>query len=351
MVYSALVFVACLVPVAVQCSGAMYAVNDGADFVTVAELGERIANRKTTNSAELASELEHLRLTQRLSGTKLAELRDQTGGEAARNALMVIADASSFLAPPPDELPRRPFPTVAEQSLILSRVADYLRKAIPKLPDFYATRVTRSFRDTGSSKKDLATRPPTGLHAVGKFKASVFYRAGTELVREHGARDYHLVTEGIFGPVLAIVISDAARSATTEWRRWENGPNGPMAVFRFHVSQEESHYDVAGIGDLGAMGPTAYHGEIGVDPDSGTILRLVLEADPALGSSIRQADVMVEFGSVSIGGRAYICPIKSVSYFSGSSTSGLAPAEPTEQLNDVTFGDYHVFRSQMRILP
>ena len=54
--------------------------------------------------------------------------------------------------------------------------------------------------------------------------------------------------------------------------------------------------------------------EIGIDPASGTILRLVLEADPDLGSSMERADIIVEYGSVVIG---YTCPVRSVSISTG----------------------------------
>jgi hypothetical protein len=322
--------------------------------VSVAELTKIIESVTVNQLSESAGELEHLQLTERLSSSTLTKLSAQLKGQDEKNALMVLGDASSFLEPPPDEVPRKAIPEMPEQKLILLRVADYLRKTIPKLPNFYARRFTTSFSDVSNRSKGSGIRETAGIHAVGKFKATVYYRGGKEVVREEGARDDQLVTEGIFGPILATVISDVARSATTEWSRWEYGPNGPMAVFRFQVSQSESHYDIWGIGELGLTGPTAYHGEIGVDPNSGTILRLVLKADPGLGSPMTRADVMVEYGSVTIGGRAYTCPLKSVSYFVGAlytaTVFGARPGRQTEQLNDVTFGEYHVFRTEMRIV-
>lgn len=321
-------------------------------LVTVAELTRIV---ESPASSQSAGALARLQLTQRLSSPTLARLSSEVRSKEARSALMMLADASSFLEPPPGEIPPRPIPVLAEQKLILMRVADYLRATLPKLPDFFARRSSISFRDDSTSTKDTGNEKALRMKLVGASRATVYYRGGKEVVQEKGGQDHHLVTEGIFGPILAIVVSDAARSATTEWCRWENGPNGPMAVFRFHVSQSESHYHVRGFGDLGLIGPTAYHGEMGVDPLSGTILRLVLNADPALGSSITRADVMVEYGSVTIGGRVYTCPVKSVSYFVGALPAPMAlgarSPRPTEQLNDVTFDDYHVFRAQMRILP
>lgn len=320
--------------------------------VTVAELTKIVVGNGRSQSA---GGLEHLQLTQRLSTRALAKLSSEVSAKAAKSALMMLADASAFLEPPSDESPQRSFPGTEEQNLILIRAADYLRAILPKLPDFFATRSTTSFRDVSTSAKPTGIEPTVGMQLVGTSRATVYYRSGKEVVREQRGRNHELVTEGIFGPILAVVLADAARSETMEWRRWENGPDGPMAVFRFQVPLSESHYHVPGFGDLGMIGPTAYHGEIGIDPSTGTILRLVLKADPGLGSSITRADVMVEYGSVTIGGRLYTCPLKSVSYFVGAlpipMAFGARPSRPTEQLNDVTFGDYHVFRAQMRILP
>jgi hypothetical protein len=66
----------------------------------------------------------------------------------------------------------------------------------------------------------------------------------------------------------------------------------------------------------------------------------------------------VEYGPVDIGGKTYICPVKSVSFSQGHSEMlvrtvvGLATrAGPViTRLNDLTFGDYHVFRTEMRVL-
>jgi hypothetical protein len=136
-----------------------------------------------------------------------------------------------------------------------------------------------------------------------------------------------------------------------------------MAVFRIQVPKEESHYDVSfpslvpGIDEFDAIGPTAYHGEIGIDPVSGAILRLVLVADPELGSSVKRADIMVEYGSVVIGGQVYTCPLRSVSYSVGMLNVPVSLDVQTSwkreaaRLNDVVFGGYHVFRAETRILP
>jgi hypothetical protein len=137
-----------------------------------------------------------------------------------------------------------------------------------------------------------------------------------------------------------------------------------QAVFRFSVPQEQSHYDVAyqsppgreSIYDLNR--PTAYHGEIAIDASTGTIFRLALVADIDPGLSVTRADIMVEYGPVEIGSKTYTCPVRSVSFSEGRTVMvvrtligmGDALGPPITRLNDVSFADYHIFRTEMRIL-
>ena len=93
-----------------------------------------------------------------------------------------------------------------------------------------------------------------------------------------------------------------------------------------------------------------------IDPAAGTILRVTVQAEQPLGSPIRQSDIMVEYGPVAIGGKTYTCPVRSVSMAETGSMgvpgvfreSTSAPQNP--HLNDVTFDNYHQFRSESRIL-
>jgi hypothetical protein len=106
----------------------------------------------------------------------------------------------------------------------------------------------------------------------------------------------------------------------------------------------------------GFIPEAAQPGFAATDPASGTILRLVLEAEPESGLSMERADIMVEYGSVSIGAKVYTCPLRSVSISTGRSPQlemamGLARLREVTRLDDVVFSGYHVFRSEMRILP
>jgi hypothetical protein len=102
----------------------------------------------------------------------------------------------------------------------------------------------------------------------------------------------------------------------------------------------------------------AYHGEVTIDPASGVILRLTVDADLEPRLPMLSSGIMVEYDPVVIGEKTYICPIRSVSISRqrtvklveewGESFGVYGRFETI--LNDVVFGKYHVFRAQSRIV-
>ena len=156
----------------------------------------------------------------------------------------------------------------------------------------------------------------------------------------------------------------SARSEFT-WSHWEQGAEGPQAVFRYAVPQDMSHFEVGFCcladpdGTILFKKMAAYHGEIAIDPASGAILRLTVIAKLEPRLPMLSSGIMVEYGPVVIGEKTYICPIRSVSISRqrtvklveewGESFGVYGRFETI--LNDVTFGQYHIFRAQSRILP
>jgi hypothetical protein len=174
--------------------------------------------------------------------------------------------------------------------------------------------------------------------------------------RSSHPEDEGLITRGTFGPILLTVIADAAQGEMI-WDHWQRGSAGTLAVFRYRVPKNQSHYSVAFLGvssQKGVAEPvTGYHGEVGIDPATGTILRLTVQADLALGSPILRGDIMAEYGPVEIGGKTYTCPIRSVSIslYDDRFVHPFAQGPEDSLLNDVTFADYHLFRAESRVLP
>jgi hypothetical protein len=213
---------------------------------------------------------------------------------------------------------------------------------------------------------------------VDRFSATVTYRNGREVAeaasgkkgRSNMSSSTGLTSWGEFGPLLGVVVEDILRGKMG-WSHWEQGPVGPVAVFRYMVPADKSNYIVrycCFMGDRGKMrdfeGVPQYHGEIAVDPTSGAVFRLVVETDLDPAVPIDRADVAVEYSPVEIGGKSYICPVKSISItkaadflfhgivFNSGTINPRSIVEPkVTAINDLVFDNYHQFRTEMRILP
>jgi hypothetical protein len=327
--------------------------------VTVEDVQRILAEGKGKPDAEVARQLYGLELTERMSSARLRSLEQNVTGKNGRWALVALADASVFLSPAAEDVLPQARPDSSEQERMIASTMDYLGKTLPRLPNFYATRTTLRF-DDGPLKKRAGVKARNDWRKVGGSKVVVAYRDGKEVIdpREWVKRSRHLereglITRGTFGPILSTVLGDAARGEMV-WERWERGDTGTLAVFRYRVPKNQSHYSVGFHGPLSDKGDaelaTGYYGEVALDAATGTILRVTVEADVGFQTSrILRADIMVEYGPVEIGGKTYTCPIRSVSIC--RFVYGFAAGPEVTLLNDVTFTDYHQFRAESRILP
>lgn len=347
--------------------------------VTVQELDQMLAAAQGKRDAEVARELADLELTERASTAKLSQWEASFPGLKTRQALVALADASAFLDLPKAENPARTAPDIAAQRKMMALTLDYVSNTIPRLPNFFATRDTTRFEDTpqGDQGNWTFSGRHQGLHFLERSSVTVLYRDGKEVLDAGAAKakakapspfGQGLTTVGVFGPILYIAITDAAHG-NLSWSHWEQEVGGPRAVFRYTVPQEKSHYKVSWCcttykreGNqlfLKTFEKLAgYHGEIAVDAETGTIVRLTLEADFEPSDPISKAAIAVEYGPVEIGAKTYICPVKSVSLSLApeqvslrvQSSGGKAAGPQKSSLNDVAFGNYHLFRAEMRIL-
>jgi hypothetical protein len=355
--------------------------------VTVAQLEQVLAAGHNERDKKLAQQISKLELTERLSAADLERLERSLPGPNARAALISVADASAFLAPSMSESPGLDLPDRPTQLKMLARAIEYVARMRPKLPDFSAQRTTTHFEVTTPQRVlhehqifqffqtkeaklalrelgPVAATQSTGvrLFLMGTWAGTVTYRDGSEVESapegSGGTRSPQLglTTVGEFGPALSVVVGDASRSEI-KWERWEKGEAGPLAVFRYSVPKDVSRFEVSTRrGDL--PGPfaraefPAYHGEITIDPTDGTVYRITMEANP---SETDTAKVLVEYGPVSIGGKTYVCPLRGVAISSfperTSSEAAINPGVPRDEyLNHIVFTDYHVFRSESRII-
>jgi VWFA-related protein len=347
--------------------------------VTVHELEQILDAANDEHDGELAKQLAGLELSERLNSSLLSLWENRLRGKKSIAALVALADESAFLDPPAAEILSGPAPDLDTQRQMLSRTVKYLKEVIPKLPDFFALRTTTEYEQPSPRKGDTwkTALADQSLREAVTEKATLRYRNGHEEQDAEtkkgspSARKKDLNFIGVFGPILGSVLVDATRgNSILIWSRWVQGERGREAVFRYIVRAENPHYNVTYcclVGGMTFLTSPRYLGELAIDPGTGAILRLTMEAElgwirePNLNPVLpaKGAAMMVEYGPVEIGGRKYVCPHRSVVIMRVRTVSTLtiwgqtfdiyAPYETL--LNDIVYMDYHKFGSEARMLP
>lgn len=355
--------------------------------VTVEQLEQILAAQKSAHKGDVesAKQIGSLELTEQLTPLKLDEvIANWRPGVKTAEVLGMLADASAALAPPPSEIPSVAKPDIATQRAMMSAAIQYVSATLRHLPDFLATRVTRSFDDSPTVVGHSGFAPHAEMHLVGTFNRTVTYRNGWEVLDSTASGSKHggavgpegMSTWGEFGPVLGIILTDAVKGKLM-WSRWERTAFGQAAVFHFAIPQEASHYIVdfccvwkalsAGGPNSGNQvnadadfnneqisyhGTPAYHGDLYVDPMTGSILRVALEAELKETNVITRAAIVVQYGKVDIGGSTFLCPVHSVAISVDQNRAGTAIGGETQvtRINETSFTDYHRFGSTARIV-
>jgi hypothetical protein len=351
------------------------ATGHAAQLVTVDQIQQILTASHSESDAKLAKQISSLEAVERIDTPTLVRWQAVAPGDHTREALLLLTDSSAFLPLPPSRIVDRPPPDAAGSRLIITRTIDYLGKVLHNLPNFMAVRDTTQFEDSpmrqeidSAQSQDAQQKVHSldsvylivgkpyfvPLYASSRKRMQVTYRDSHEVQVNLAKNDVDagLRSRGEFGPVLAVVIGDAFRQKLY-WENWVQSAAGPLASFRYLVPAGASHYAVEYPSDMGIKRFfPPYHGEIAIDPATGTVLRLTLIADMPPPYQRIQAALVVEYGPAVLGDRTYICPLRSVNLarepLAGESEA-FAPMLRTF-LNDVSFTNYHLFRADARIL-
>jgi hypothetical protein len=286
--------------------------------------------------------------------------------------LRILAESAVFLDLPPEELPASAAPDLDAQRRILDLTTEYLTKTLHKMPDYIARQTSTRYEETPQFKWGSLHSEYRPLHLANTLNATIYYRHGAEVAEPEKARDRktnpretQLVTYGTFGPILAGVQDAISRHSDLVWSHWEQSASGTVAVFRYAVSPDRSLNQVKvcclpeGDGKSTFLHDVGYHGEVGIDPRSGAILRLKWSSDLQSTTPIAVSNILIDYGPVEIGGASYICPLRSIAVMRTRSVidasewdeSYLTYGPYTTWINEIQFSNYRQFRSSVKILP
>jgi VWFA-related protein len=270
----------------------------------------------------------------------------------------VLADRSAFFDPPANELPATPAPDIAEQTRMLQAARRYVSQTLPRLPDFFATRVISLYDDRPQALKKDEWPTRSGLHLIDTSSGEISVRNEREnQPATQGSAVWQanvgLISGGEFGNTLGMILADTA-NGNIRWSHWEEFAKGRVAVFHYEVPASASHYEVLNaVSSKPGLVHTkpGYHGSIGVSPADGTILRITMDADLTRGAPFRRAAILVEYGLVDIAGTTFTCPVRRIAFSMAVDDPNTFNGDaPKEWLNETQFIHYHRFASQTRIL-
>jgi hypothetical protein len=372
-----------------------------ARHLTVAQLEKTLAVSAAKHRADsdMVREFGDFVLTERISDEARKRICETLHlGPQTTLALQLLADQSALLDPPAAELPAAPPPDAVTAQHLLDAAGTYVAKTLPRLPDVLATRTTYTFEDTPQVIKANEWPVRAGLHLVSNSSREITYRddhlpqalqsakasAVPAKPQERGLQSW-----GEFGQILALIFIDTEKGALA-FHHWEQAAGGLVAVYRYKVPKSASHYSVdyccladeirapsrhgsgggrggslAGDGQIVLGTPfhkvPGYHGSLFIDPDSGVVRRITLEADMD-DSPVSRVATVIEYGPVVIGDRKFICPLRSMNLYEGPTEPGLPANElpsaippslqptATLYLNETSFTNYHRLGSEIRIL-
>ena len=355
---------------------------NASDSITVQQLEQKLAVPAPSGSdhnevpvavlqdATLSVQIDNIQLSERLTRATLESiLKEHTFGPRAQRELQLLADRSALMDPPASELPDQPAPDVNQQQHMLDAARAYVFQTLTHLPNFFATRTTERFSGISPEVNQTGMPVHIGLFPRGASTREITFRNGKEVIDPMKAQrpaqslpQMGLESWGEFGPEPAIVLLGMT-TGTIAFHHWERGPTGLAAVYRYSVPEQDSKYEVNYTcnGSNAFHAQPGYHGSLAIDPVSGAILRLTLQADSKPDDPITHVASVIEYGPVDIGGRTYICPLHSLAFsveevstcFRELKDQALVHNRTLVRpliLNRTTFSDYHRLGSTHKII-
>jgi hypothetical protein len=309
-----------------------------------------------------ATELKKVDLSEQLTPATMVSLAEFVSGPQSTEQIYVLEARSAILPPPATDIPTTPAPDAAGQQAILSKASEYVAKSYSQLPQLAATRMTARFQDgieavqtySGANQNLSKVSDPIWQDTSGYVR---LVNTRTDPVESDNGIEKPPTTKDTtkwgpnnmtasLGPSLTLktVLQEATASGNPKWLRWESINGKPAAAFSFNVDKKKTHFsilyccfpntDTAGLVNYTGAGPTStgggatgsnlqtisewkpfktstgYHGELFLDPDSGTVLRTITQADFKPTDFVHSEAIRTDYAPMKIGDKTLVVPIR-----------------------------------------
>ena len=322
--------------------------------ITVQELKDTLASLQEAkkDDFEVSTRLKEVELSEQLTASTLKDLMQYSPGAQSTVQLNILEGRSALLAPPAADLPATPAPDVAAQRALLAKTVDYVTRTYMQNPHLTALRTTSRFQDGVTNirtNSGMTNNMPNGdrvwatpnkfMELIGTHTSPVETDKGVEKVSMQKSSapwgQNGQTSEGGAGPVLSVILQEAADAGTLKWLRWETVNGKPTAVFSFAVEKKKSRYAVnyccfPVTEDAGRMGyegtganfqtgtswidfktTVGFHGELFIDLGTGAIVRMDTQAELKPTDFVHQEDMRIDYGAVVVDGKPYMLPVDS----------------------------------------
>lgn len=331
----------------------------GFNKLTIAQLEELLSSlqRAKKSDDQVASQLSAVELTEQLTSVTMHSMGGLIAGPLSTEQMYVLEARSSMLAPP---VANQPIPAAlapADQQALLAKAQDYATKAYAQLPPITAIRMTARFQDgvqtiqsyTGAKVRTTNDQDPIfqdsslTVHLKNTHTDNVELKHGlTQPVSKEKIAwgSNGLVTSMLPPMALPDLLQQIAANGAPAWQRWELIDGKQAAVFSFAVDKKKSRYTLdyccfpetanfgndlyhadttqaSNSGNLATVSEwknftakSSYRGQLFLDPDTGTVLRTIVQADFKPSDFVHSEQIRVDYAAVPIASHPLVVPVR-----------------------------------------
>lgn len=338
--------------------------------ISVAQLEDllRSMQEEKKSDTEISVALKQLELSEELTRSRMLSLVSHVPGPLSTEQIYVLEARSADRIPPESDLPPTPAPDSAAQKAILEKATAYVTGTYAQLPSLTVTKTTLRFQDNVEALASSSglqggaadvvvgsgfSNPASFVHYINSSEAQISLTHGAEKLPDQedntpwGANKMIALKNP--DPSLTEVLHDVFSAENIHWLRWESINGKPTAVFAFSVPHKSSHLDVniccfpninqtgiatfytattaAALGGGGNGGGVTgnfqtntnwqdfkstapYHGELFVDPQSGSVIRLIVQAELKPSDVVHEVDTRIDFSATRVNNQMYVLPVK-----------------------------------------